>query len=162
MAVGGSTIAVLASGLDRLYPAGHADLLERIGVEGLLLSESPPGTVPTRQRFLDRARIVAALSAASVIVEAGARSGSMRVAEEAHRLGRGVGAVPGPVTSAASVGTHLLLRDCLANFVTDAKDVVRMVTGDTDQLSVDQSAPRVVREPPAYFGRSPDWQARSI
>ena len=146
LAVGGSTIAVLASGLDRLYPVGHADLLERIGNEGLLLSEAPPGTAPTRQRFLDRARIVAALSAASMIVEAGARSGSMRVAEEARRLGRGVGAVPGPVTSAASVGPHLLLQDHGAQVITNSDDVVRLLDRDR---GVDHDA-RLSQPSPEY------------
>lgn len=130
LATGGSTIAVLASGLDRPYPTGHASLLDRIGTEGLLISEQPPGAAPTRQRFLDRARIVAALSAASVIVEAGARSGSLHVADQALRLGRTVGAVPGPITSAASVGPHLLLQDRRAHVVTNATDVIRLLDGE--------------------------------
>jgi DNA processing protein len=132
LASGGSTIAVLASGLDRPYPAGHASLLDRIIAHGLLVSEQHPGTAPTRRRFLDRGRIVAALSAASVIVEAGARSGSLHVAEEALRLGRTVGAVPGPITSAASVGPHLLLQDRRAHLVTDATDVIRLLDGELD------------------------------
>ncbi|TFD79220.1 DNA-processing protein DprA [Cryobacterium fucosi] len=127
LACGGGTIAVLASGLDRLYPAGHSSLLDRIGTHGLLVSEQPPGTAPTRQRFLLRARIVAALSAASVIVEAGARSGSLRVADEALQLGRAIGAVPGPITSAASAGPHLLLQDQRAYVITDATDVIRLL-----------------------------------
>ena len=127
LASGGNTIAVLASGLDRLYPAGHSSLLDRISTQGLLVSEQPPGTAPTRQRFLDRARIVAGLSAVTVIVEAGARSGSLRVADEALQLGRAIGAVPGPVTSAASVGPHLLLQDQRAHVITAATDVIRLL-----------------------------------
>ncbi|WP_373425636.1 DNA-processing protein DprA [Microbacterium sp. W4I4] len=107
---GGKTIAVLAGGVDRAYPAGHTDLFARIEQQGLLVSEVAPGVAPTRQRFLDRGRIMAALSSTTVIVEAGARSGSLRVANEAVELGRSVGAVPGPVTSAASYGSNILLR----------------------------------------------------
>lgn len=102
LAGGGSTIAVMASGIDRPYPAAHNQLLERIAQRGLVISEVPPGSAPTRQRSTDRARLQAALSGATVIVEAGAHSGSMRTAQEAQDLGRIVGAVPGPVTSAAS------------------------------------------------------------
>lgn len=108
---GGQTVAVMPGGLDRLYPVGHRDMLERVADVGLLVRETPPGSAPTRHRFLARGRLLAALSSATVIVEAGARSGSLHVAREAHALGLGVGAVPGPVTSAASPGTHLLLSE---------------------------------------------------
>lgn len=74
-----------------------------MGDVGALVSELPPGAVPTRHRFLARSRLLGAMSAATVVVEAGARSGALRVATEAHQLGRQVGAVPGPVTSAADV-----------------------------------------------------------
>ncbi len=80
---GGDTIAVLPCGVDRLYATGHSDLLERVADVGLLVSELPPGTMPTRHRFMARARIMAALSSATVIVEAAWRSGSLAVA---HRL----------------------------------------------------------------------------
>lgn len=93
------TIAVLPGGLDRLYPAGNQDLLERVGKSGLLVSELPPRTPPTKWRFLQRNRILAALSGAVVIVEAGYQSGSLNTATHAATLGRPVGAVPGPVTS---------------------------------------------------------------
>jgi DNA processing protein len=106
LASGGHTVAVLAGGLDRPHPAGHRELLERIGDLGLLVSELPPGAVPTRTRFLARARIEAALSGSTTIVEAAGRSGALPVAQCAHELGRAVGAVPGPVTSTASMGTH--------------------------------------------------------
>lgn len=125
---GRSTIAVLASGLDRPYPSGHADLFDRIGASGLIVSEVPPGSAPTRQRFIDRSRLLAAFSAATVIVEAGARSGSMHVASEAESLGRPLGAVPGPVTSAASYGTNLLLQQGRAKVITNASDIADMIT----------------------------------
>ena len=123
LAAGGDTIAVLAGGVDRPYPAGHRELLDRVADVGLLMSEIPPGATPTRHRFLARGRLMAALSEASVVVEAGARSGSLRVAAEARVLGRGVGAVPGPVTSVTSAGPHMLLRDGTAHVVTNATDV---------------------------------------
>jgi DNA processing protein len=119
----GKTIAVLASGLDRPHPPGNETLLRRMGQDGLLLSELPPGAVPTRLRFVARHRILAALSGATVVVEAAARSGALHSARQAAALGRPVGAVPGPVTSAASTGTHTLLRDAIADIVTSARDV---------------------------------------
>lgn len=123
LASGGDTIAVMANGADRMYPMGHRELLERVADLGLMVSEMPPGAVPTRHRFIARARLMAALSTATVVVEAGVRSGSMTVARRAHELGRAVGAVPGPVTSAASAGPHQLLRDG-ASLVTDAADLL--------------------------------------
>ncbi|WP_105034144.1 DNA-processing protein DprA [Cryobacterium aureum] len=124
----GSTIAVLATGLDRLYPTGHEQLFERIEQSGgLLVSELPPGSAPTRWRFLQRNRMLAALSGATVVVEAGHRSGSLNVAGQAHALGRPVGAVPGPVTSPASAGCHRLIQEGLANLIIDAQDVTDLL-----------------------------------
>lgn len=127
LASGGQTIAVLASGLDRFYPAGNQDMLERVAGVGLLLSEMAPGSAPTRWRFLARNRILGALSGATVVVEAGYRSGSLNVAARAAELGRPVGAVPGSVTSAASAGTHRLLREGIAALVTDSNDIDRLL-----------------------------------
>ena len=124
----GSTIAVLASGLDQVYPAGHEQLFERIEQSGgLLISELPPGSAPTRWRFLQRNRMLAALSGATVVVEAGHRSGSLNVAGQAHALGRPVGAVPGPVTSAASAGCHRLIQEGIASLIIDAQDVTDLL-----------------------------------
>ncbi|WP_193043416.1 DNA-processing protein DprA [Mycolicibacterium baixiangningiae] len=122
----GVTVAVVAGGIDVPYPAGHAGLLRRIADDGLVLSEYPPGSRPTRTRFLTRNRLVAALSGATVVVEAGARSGAANTAGWAGALGTNVCAVPGPVTSAASVGCHRLLRDG-ALVVTRAEEVVELV-----------------------------------
>lgn len=108
LASGGDTIVVMANGVDRPYPMGHRELFARVADLGLMVSEVPPGAVPTRHRFLTRARLMAALSATTVVVEAGARSSSMTVARHAHELGRTVGAVPGPVTSVTSAGPHQL------------------------------------------------------
>ncbi|WP_409331491.1 DNA-processing protein DprA [Trujillonella humicola] len=111
LAAGGSTVAVLACGVDRVYPSGNGALLERIADEGLVLSEWPPGAAPHRHRFLVRNRLIAALTRGTVVVEAAARSGAQATARRARRLGRPVMAVPGPVTSAMSVGCHELIRD---------------------------------------------------
>jgi DNA processing protein len=133
----GFTVAVLAGGIDVPYPSGHAALLHRIGQDGLVVSEYPPGVRPARHRFLTRNRLVAALSGATVVVEAGARSGAANTAAWARALGRPVCAVPGPVTSAASIGCHALLRDD-ANLVTRAADVVELV-GHVGELAPDEA-----------------------
>jgi DNA processing protein len=125
LSVGGLTVAVLACGVDRAYPRGNEPLIERITHEGLVVSEVPPGSSPSRWRFVQRNRLIAALSQATVVVEAGWRSGASITAGEAQRLGRDVAAVPGPVTSAASAGCHRLLRDG-AVCVTDAAEVAEL------------------------------------
>ncbi|MGO1686450.1 MULTISPECIES: DNA-processing protein DprA [Micrococcales] len=127
LSVGGQTVAVLAGGLDRLYPAGNQELLGRVGDVGLLVGEMAPGSAPTRWRFLARSRILAAVSAATVIVEAGYRSGALTVVARAAQLGRPIGAVPGPVTSAASGGTHRILRERIASLVTDSTDLSALI-----------------------------------
>ncbi|EZP29859.1 DNA-protecting protein DprA [Microbacterium oleivorans] len=128
LAVDGVTVAVLAGGVDRPYPAGHADLLGRIARgPGVVVAEVPCGTPPTKWRFLQRNRLIAALSDATVVVEAGWRSGSLNTAGHAAALGRALGAVPGPVTSAASAGCHRLLREYDARCVTSADDASELL-----------------------------------
>ncbi|MBN9605011.1 MAG: DNA-protecting protein DprA [Actinomycetales bacterium] len=127
LAASGTTIAVLPSGIDRLYPSGNTELLQSIGQSGLLLSELLPGAAPTKHRLLQRGRIVAALSQATVIVEAGARSGSLTVADHARSIGRTIAAVPGPVTSPSSAGPHRLLRDLNASLVTGIPDLHSLI-----------------------------------
>lgn len=147
LSVEGDTVAVLAGGIDVLYPAGHSALLHRISSSGLLLTEYPPGVRPARHRFLTRNRLVAALGTATVVVEAGVRSGAANTAAWARALGRVVCAVPGPVTSSSSMGCHMLLRNG-AELVTRAEEVVELVgragefadeeprpTGPLDRLS---------------------------
>ena len=118
------TVAVLACGIDRAYPEANRALLDAIGAVGAVVSEYPPGTTPARHRFLVRNRIIAALGAGTVVVEAGRRSGTLSTAAAADQLGRLVMAVPGPVTSAMSVGCHLLLADRFAQLVTGPDDVL--------------------------------------
>ncbi|MUL65627.1 DNA protecting protein DprA [Mycobacterium sp. CBMA 234] len=126
LACDGVTLAVLAGGVDVPYPSGHSALLHRVATSGLLLSEYPPGERPTRYRFLTRNRLVAALSGATVVVEAGLRSGAANTAAWAKAMGREVCAVPGPVTSAASAGCHVLLRNG-ATLVDRAEQVVELI-----------------------------------
>jgi DNA processing protein len=121
-----TTIAFLAGGVDRLYPAGHTDLLRRVADRGLLIAELPCGSSPTKWRFLMRNRLIAASSTATVVVEAGRRSGSLNTAGHAAAIGRPLGAVPGPVTSPASAGCHRLIREYGAECVTNADDMAEL------------------------------------
>jgi DNA processing protein len=126
-ATGGETVAVLACGVDVAYPRSNDGLLGRIAADGLVVSESALGSTPTRRRFLIRNRLVAALTQATVIVEATTHSGTTSTAEWAVACSRAVLAVPGPVTSALSAGTHSWIRDFDAGLVTNADDVLRQV-----------------------------------
>lgn len=123
LAADGMTVAVLAAGLDEPYPRAHAALLAEIAARGTVVSEAPPGTTPTRPRFLARNRLIAALCQGTVMVEAAARSGARNTVTWAHACGRMVMAVPGPVTSATSYTPHRLVRDGEAVLVTGAADV---------------------------------------
>jgi DNA processing protein len=140
VATGGRTIAFLAGGVDRLYPSGHTELFGRMRQHGAIVSELPCGASPTRWRFLLRNRLIAAVSAATVVVEAGARSGSLNTANHALALERPLGAVPGPITSVSSSGCHRLLRESGAVCITSADDVMELVPGWTG--SVDGPAGR--------------------
>ncbi len=122
----GETIAFLAGGVDRFYPSGHDALLTRIVEFGCVVSELPCGSPPTRWRFLQRNRLIAAASLATVVLEAGWRSGSLNTAGHAAGFGRPLGAVPGPVTSAASAGCHRLLREFTAVCVTNADEMAEL------------------------------------
>ncbi len=126
LASSGTTIAFLAGGLDRFYPSGHDALLGRIIEQGAAISEVPCGVAPTKWRFLQRNRLIAAAARATVVVEAGSRSGSLNTAGHAAALGRPLGAVPGPVTSSASAGCHRLLREYDAACVTTADEIAEL------------------------------------
>jgi DNA processing protein len=170
LAAGAPTVAVLACGVDRPYPAAHGALFHRITETGLLVSEWPPGCAPLRHRFLVRNRLIAALTRGTVVVEAAARSGAQATAQRARRLGRQVLVVPGPVTSAMSVGCHELLRDreAQATLVASADHVIEAVggigtdlapppdrpTGPRDGLS--DLAARVLDACPVRSGVSPE------
>lgn len=123
----GTTVAVLACGADRAYPTAHRAMVDYIAEVGLVVSEAPPGGAPTRIRFLARNRLIAALTLGTVVVEAAVRSGALNTANWADGLSRVLMGVPGPVTSAASQGVHLLIRNRNALLVTDGADVLEAV-----------------------------------
>lgn len=125
---GGPTIAVMPCGADRPYPAAHAQLLEAIAERGLVVAEAPPGTAPTRARFLARNRIIAGLSEGTVVVEGAFRSGALTTAQWTNALHRPVMGVPGPVTSAASAGVNQLIRLGQVSMVTNAQEVITDLT----------------------------------
>jgi DNA processing protein len=131
LAVGGTTIAVMAGGVERAYPAGHTSMFEQIAATAAMVSEVPCGGIPTKWRFLSRNRLIAALTGATVVVEAGMRSGSLNTANHAAALGRPIGAVPGPITSPSSAGCHRLLRENEARCVTSVEDVLELLDPGT-------------------------------
>ncbi|WP_307831201.1 DNA-processing protein DprA [Nucisporomicrobium flavum] len=124
LAANGLTLAVLACGIDRPFPSGNAALFDQIIAHGLLVSPWPPGTEPLRHRFAIRNRLIAT-AAGTVLVEAAARSGAVQTISRALDLDRPAMVVPGPVTSAMSVGCHHILRTHIgARLVTSATDVI--------------------------------------
>lgn len=135
LAVGGTTICVIASGVDVPYPVGHQSLFDRIAADGILVSEQPPGSHPTKGRFLIRNRLIAALTRGTVVVEAAFRSGALNTTLWARRMGRPVLGVPGPVTSTLSGGVHRELMEGRATLVTSAGDVVAAVGSMGDSLA---------------------------
>jgi DNA processing protein len=124
----GVTVAVIASGIDVNYPAGHARLFAEIAELGCLVSEVPPGTPAIPARFLTRNRLIAALSNATLVVEAAFRSGSLRTARDAAELMRPVMAIPGPITSPVSEGCHRLIGERAAEIVTSIADAVEFLS----------------------------------
>ncbi|MFE3196719.1 DNA-processing protein DprA [Embleya sp. NPDC059237] len=135
LAVRGSTVAVLACGIDVNYPRGHERLLARIAEEGVLVTELPPGAHPTRYRFIERNRVIAALTRGTVVVEAALRSGALISARRAALLGRQVMGVPGPIGSPSSAGVHVLLREPGSVLVTRAAEVIEQVGAIGDDLA---------------------------
>jgi DNA processing protein len=138
LAVEAPTVAVLACGPDVVYPSAHEALLTRIRAGGVLVSELPPGCRPTKPRFLQRNRVIAALGRGTVVVEAALRSGARNTGNQTVDLSRELMAVPGAVTSAMSAGCHEMIRTQGAHLVTDAADVLDIV----GRLGVDDSPPR--------------------
>ncbi len=167
----GPTVAVLACGADVPYPRSHDALLARVAEAGLIVSEAPPGGLPLRRRFLVRNRLIAALSAGTVVVEAGVRSGALSSARHARRIGRAVMGVPGPVTSGLSAGCHLILRQWPESvLVTNADEVIECVgpmgrlatlpvapPGPRDEL--DAALANVLEAVPSRRPRHSDWIA---
>lgn len=124
--VGGRTIAVLGTGVDIAYPTAHRPLHRIIGSRGLLVSELPCGDRAQKWSFPRRNRIIAALAAATIVVEAGVRSGALKTAGHALELGRNVAAVPGPIDSPQAAGSNMLIRDG-AIVIADVADALTLV-----------------------------------
>ena len=147
LAADGMTVAVLACGVDFTYPASHEGMFREIARYGLVVSELPPGTPPSRRRFLVRNRTIAALTRGTVVVEAARRSGAISTARHARDLHRAVMIVPGPVTSATSAGCHTLLREWgEAVCVTDTAEVLDLVGLIGDDLAPDRRGPVLDRD----------------
>jgi DNA processing protein len=167
LAAEGLTVAVLACGVDRPYPAGHTDLFDAIAAHGALVSEWPPGRGPTKHGFLVRNRVIAALTRGTVVVEASLRSGALSTARHARDLCRPVMAVPGPVTSDASAGCHEIIREWGAVCVSSAVQVLEQVAAAGDHLperghgpvlphdALDRVTARVLDAVPARAGYGP-------
>ena len=141
LAVGGPTVGVVANGVDVAYPPGNARIFEGLAARHLVVSELPPGSHPTRVRFLARNRVIAALTLGTVVVEAALRSGARNTAGWASSLGRTLMAVPGPVHSAASVGPHLMVRQGQAVLVTRAAEVLELVSSAGEHLLGPEQGP---------------------
>jgi DNA processing protein len=124
----GRTIAVIASGVDLHYPSGNARLFEEICENGAIVSEVMPGVAALPHRFLTRNRLIAALSDATLVVEAAFRSGSLRTARDAAELMRPVMAIPGPINSPSSDGCHRLIGERAAELVTSVADAVELIS----------------------------------
>ncbi|MDP2013280.1 MAG: DNA-processing protein DprA [Actinomycetota bacterium] len=138
LAAGGLTACVLATGIDVAYPRAHEELLARIADSGLLISESPLGVQARRQRFLTRNRVIAALTRATVVVEAALRSGTTSTANSAFTLNRPVLAVPGPTTSPMSAGCHHLIREHAATLAAGWSDILEFLgAGSLESASAD-------------------------
>lgn len=143
----GSTIGVIASGIDIAYPPEHAELQEDVATRGLLLAEQPPGTEPLARHFPTRNRIIAGLCAGTLVVEAAPKSGSLITARLAGEMGREVMAIPGSPLDARSQGCNQLIRDG-AILVQNAGDVIELLTGFT-------GAPRST-----FRETAPEWLAQ--
>lgn len=124
----GRTIAVIASGIDLQYPSGNARLFEEICENGAIVSEVMPGVPALPHRFLTRNRLIAALSQATLVVEAAFRSGSLRTARDAAELMRPVMAIPGPINSPSSEGCHRLIGERSAELVTSVADAIELIS----------------------------------
>lgn len=146
LALRGPSVAVLACGVDRAYPAAHRDLLEHLATHGAVVSELPPGCAPMKMRFLARNRLIAALACGTVLVEAATRSGALNTAAWTDSLSRPLMGVPGSVTSAQSQGVHHWIRSGAASLVSGAADVLEMVGSSGEHLREEPREPARPRD----------------
>lgn len=146
LSAGGPTVAVLACGPDRAYPVQNADVLRHLWSTSAVVSEAPPGSAPTRPRFLARNRLIAGLTRGTVLVEAAVRSGALNTATWAELLSRQVMGVPGPVGSAASQGVHERIRLGTATLVSHAAEVLELVGATGEHLVEVPRAPERPRD----------------
>jgi DNA processing protein len=146
IAVAGVTVAVLPCGVDLAYPLAHEGLFRSIRERGAVLSEWPPGRMPTKHGFLVRNRVIAALSRGTVVVEAALRSGALNTARHAHDQCRPLMAVPGPVTSPQSAGCHEAIREWGALCVTGARDVMELLEFSGEEPSGQRRGPVLARD----------------
>ena len=123
------TVAFMAGGIDRLYPSGNASLFEKILDRGAVVAEQAPGASPTKWRFLQRNRLIAAMSSATIVIEAGQRSGALNTVTHAIELGRPVGAVPGPITSQSSAGCNRLISEGLVSSICAPNEAADLALG---------------------------------
>ena len=165
---GGKTIAVLGTGIDRVYPAENKELHERIAARGLLVTEFPPGSPPDLFHFPQRNRIISGLSKAVVVVEAREKSGSLITARLAGDQGRDVMVVPGPIRSGQNRGGHALLRDG-AKLVESAVDILQELGLDCTavtpcgslesvEFTVDDVAAKLQVTPGEALARLLEWE----
>jgi len=143
----GTTIAVVGTGLDRVYPKRHLTLAQQVAEQGLLLSEYPPGTAPLTAHFPQRNRIIAGLSLGTLVVEAALESGSLITAQLATDMGREVFAIPGSIHAPQSRGCHALIRQG-AKLVESAQDIL-------DELHLERQSPGPVGPASAQASASP-------
>lgn len=128
LTAGGITISVLAAGVNNLYPPENQGLFKQISDSGLLLSESMPSERSAPYKFLVRNRLIAALTKATVVVEAEFVSGSIRTARDAAEIFRPVFAIPGEVTSPLSEGCHRLISERVADIATSLDEILEVIT----------------------------------
>ncbi|TDD52424.1 DNA-protecting protein DprA, partial [Kribbella antibiotica] len=160
LAVAGVTVAVLACGVDKSYPQSNSALFSRIVEQGLVISELSPGCSPTKLRFLARNRLIAAASQGTLVVEAAVRSGALNSAGWAEQCGRPVMAVPGPITSRMSEGSHLLIRDRDAVLVTDVPEIIEAVSPLGSGLTSYRHAPSTAPAGPNNAA-APSWPSQA-
>jgi DNA processing protein len=152
----GATCAVLAGGIDHMYPVSNSAVFERIAEEGLLVTECPPGTRPHKTTFLTRNRLIAATTLGTVLVEAGTRSGARHTLAHARQLRRTAMVVPGPITSAMSTGCHIELRQPDTVLISTVGDITDAIGGrDTPTTTEHPAQPDLAIDPPHPHGSAP-------